>query len=58
MKFSKKAFSKDADATCRKALPESHREALDGKEETDGQIEYCVGGEEYYLYPVLSEWCE
>lgn len=48
----------NADAACRKALPESHRRELDGKEVINGQIEYNADGNEWYLYPVLPEWCD
>lgn len=58
MKFSAKKFSKNADSICRKRLPESHRNVLDGKEVVDGKIEYEADGKEYYLYPVLPEWCD
>ena len=57
MKFDRKMFSINADHVCRRLLPESHREALDGKEVIDGQIEYIADGKEWYLFPVLSEWC-
>ncbi len=58
MKFNKKKFAANADSVCRKLLPESHRQALDGKEVVDGQINYEADGEEWYLYPVLPEWCD
>lgn len=58
MKFNAKKFSSNADSVSRKSLPETHRQALDGKTVVDGQIEYSVDGEDYYLYPVLPEWCD
>lgn len=58
MKFSVKKFAANADKVCRKAVTEPHRQALDGKEVVDGQIDYSVDGKEYYLYPVLPEWCD
>lgn len=58
MKFSAKKFSQNASAICKKLIPESHRRVLDGMEVIDGQIDYEVDGEEYYLYPVELEWCE
>lgn len=57
MRFDRKSFSANADSICRKLIPESHRQALDGREVADGQIEYNVDGEEWYLYPVMPEWC-
>lgn len=57
MKFDEKMFCANADPICRKLLPESHRKALDGREAVGGQIEYNADGEEWYLYPVLPEWC-
>lgn len=57
MRFDRKKFSTNADPVCRKSLPESHRLVLDGKEVVNGQIEYSVDGKEYYLFPVLPEWC-
>lgn len=58
MKFNAEKFRANADSVCKKALPESHRQALDGKEVADEKIIYSVGGEEFYLYPVLPEWCD
>ena len=58
MKFNARKFLDNADSVCKKALPESHRQELDGKKVVDGQIEYTVDGQEYYLYPVLPEWCD
>lgn len=57
MIFSTKKFEANADNVCRKALTAPHRQALEGKEVIDGQIEYSVDGEDYYLYPVQPEWC-
>ena len=57
MKFSAKKFSANADSVCKKSLPESHRKALDGKEVVGGKIDYEVDGSEWYLYPVLPNWC-
>lgn len=57
MKFDRKSFSDNADSICRKLLPESHRQVLDGREVVDGKIEYNADGKEWYLYPVLPEWC-
>lgn len=57
MRLDKKKFSANADPTCRKLITEEHRDALDGKEVVNGQIEYTVNGENYYLFPVLPEWC-
>lgn len=58
MRFNAGKFMANADGVCRKALPESHRQALDGKEVINGQIEYTADGYEWYLYPVLPEWCD
>ena len=58
MRFNAKKFAANADAVCRKSLPESHREVLNGMEVKEGQIEYVVDGEEFYIYPVLPEWCD
>jgi len=57
MKFNAEKFSSNADSTCRKAVPESHRQVLHGKEVIDGKSEYEVDGEGFYLYLVLPEWC-
>lgn len=56
MKFSAAKFCKDK--RYRHLLPESHLSILDGLTVTDGQIDYEVDGEEFYLYPILREWCE
>lgn len=56
MKFSAVKFKRDK--RYRRALPESHLAILDGMAVTDGQIDYEVDGEEFYLYPVLPGWCE
>ena len=58
MRFNAKKFASNADSVSRKSLPETHRQELDGKTVVDGQIEYSVDGEDYYLYPVLPEWCD
>jgi len=58
MKFNAEKFRKNADSTCRKLIPELHRLALDGKEAINGQIDYSVDGKDYFLYPVLQEWCD
>lgn len=58
MKFNAKKFTANADSACRKRLPESHRQALDGKKVVDGQINYEADGKAWYLYPVLPEWCD
>ncbi len=58
MKFNSKKFMINADSVCERAIPKSHREALDGKEVVNGEIEYSVSGEDWYLYPVLPEWCD
>ena len=39
-------------------LPDSHLAVLDGREVVDEHINYEVDGEEFYLYPVIPEWCE
>lgn len=57
MKFNAEKFTSNADRICRKAVPKSHRQILDGKEVVNGKIEYEVDEEEFYLYPVLPEWC-
>lgn len=57
MKFNAEKFRVNADNVCKKALPESHRQELDGKEVVDGEMIYSVDGEEFCLYPVLLEWC-
>ncbi len=58
MRFNAHKFKLHADSVCRKAVPESHRKALDGKEVVDGKIEYSVDGQDWYLYPVQPEWCD
>lgn len=58
MKFNAKKFVANADSICRKLLPESHRRALDSREVLDGKIDYEADGKEWYLYPVLPEWCD
>jgi hypothetical protein len=58
MRFREKRFSANADSVCRRCMPESHRKALEGREVVNGQIEYEADGECWYLYPVLSEWCD
>ncbi|MDV9963389.1 hypothetical protein RHL97_19075 [Clostridioides difficile] len=58
MKFNKDKFRRNAPHAIRKALPESHRDVLDGMEVDRCEIEYTVDGEEYYLFPVYAEWCE
>ncbi|WP_333792022.1 hypothetical protein [Muricomes intestini] len=58
MKFSKDKFRRNAPHAIRKALPESHRDVLDGMEVTRDTLEYQVDGEEYYLFLVYAEWCE
>lgn len=58
MKFNASKFRKNADSACRKLIPEPHRLALDGKEVVNGKIDYSVDGEDYFLYPVLQEWCD
>ena len=56
--FSAKQFRRHADCTVRRALPESHLEALDGKPVAFGRVIYSADGEDWYLYPVQKEWCE
>ncbi len=58
MRFNAKKFLANADSVCRKTIPESHREALNGKEVLNEQIEYRADGEDWFLYPVLPEWCD
>lgn len=58
MRFSKDKFRKNAPHAIRKALPESHRDVLDGMEVDRCEIEYEVDGKEYSLYPVEPDWCE
>lgn len=58
MRFNAGKFMAVADGACRKALPASHRQALDGKEVIDGKIEYSADGCGWYLFPVLPEWCD
>lgn len=58
MKFNADRFLKYADNISKKLVTEPHRKALDGKEVIDGEIRYSIDGEEYYLYPVLPEWCD
>lgn len=64
MKFSKSKFIKNAGKGTVRILG-NHVDTLDGlevdfsKEEKYGTIEsYIHEGKEYYLYPVLPEWCE
>ena len=56
MKFSATKFKKDK--RYRRLLSESHLEVLDGLEVVNEHIDYEVDGEEFYLYPVIPEWCE
>jgi hypothetical protein len=56
MKFSASKFRKDK--RYRRLLPDSHLAVLDGREVVDEHINYEVDGEEFYLYPVIPEWCE
>ncbi len=58
MRFNAKKFAINADSICRRTIPESHRKVLDGKEVVDGKIEYSADGQDWYLYPVLPEWCD
>ncbi|MBA4697820.1 MAG: hypothetical protein H2212_00150 [Ruminococcus sp.] len=58
MKFSKDKFRRNAPHAIRKALPESHRDVLDGMEVDRCEITYTVDGEEFELYPVEPDWCE
>lgn len=58
MKFNAKKFMSNADSIARKSVPELHRQVLDGREVIDGQIDYSLDGKDYYLYPVLPEWCD
>ena len=58
MKFSKDKFRRNAPHAIRKALPESHRDVLDGMQVDKGAIEYTVDGKEWELYPVEPDWCE
>lgn len=61
--FNKNSFVKHAPATVKKLLM-SHVDELDGKEVIFDDSEYGeipfyeVGGESFYLYPVLKEWCQ
>lgn len=57
MRFNARKFKKNA-KQLRRLIPESHLKELDGKEVVGGKIEYMADGEEFYLYPVLPEWCE
>lgn len=58
MKFSAERFRKNAEQAIRKRVPQSHLDVLDGMEVTGDTLEYQVDGEEYYLFPVYTEWCE
>jgi hypothetical protein len=63
MIFSRTAFEATAPANIKKCLPESHREALDGKAVIFdslgfGTVDYSADGEDFYLYPVDKDWCE
>lgn len=57
MRFSTAKFKKNAKGL-RKQVPDSHLEVLDGKEVIGGEIKYLVDGEDWYLFPVLPEWCK
>lgn len=56
MKFSANKFRKDR--RYRHILPNSNLAVLDGMAVINEGIYYEVDGEEWYLYPVLPEWCE
>lgn len=61
-KFNKEKFLKNAPIGLKKHLKD-HLDVLDGMEVIfDGRFghipQYFVDGEEYYLYPVLIEWCD
>jgi hypothetical protein len=64
MVFSKQKYKQFKHGT---NLPESHLNAIDGKEVIFKHIsgdkfgiveEYKADGQEWYLYPVMPEWCE
>lgn len=63
MKFSKAKFRKNASKGIVRQLGK-HVDVLDGMEVdfsedgVNGTVEYEYEGEEFYLYPVLPEWCE
>lgn len=61
-KFSRKNFERNAQASVKKALPESHRIALDGLTVVFagkyGTATYDADGEDWTLYPVEQNWCE
>ena len=58
MKFSREKFECNADKATIRAVPKEHRVALDGKEVVNGEINYKVGNDKFYLFPVWPEWCE
>jgi hypothetical protein len=67
MVFSKQKYKQSKYSKMGKPLPESHLDALDGKDvifkkmsgDRLGIVEdYEADGQEWYLYPVMPEWCE
>lgn len=58
MKFNRKKFEQNADKATLRLVPQEHRAALDGKEVVNGEIEYKIGYDKFYLFPVFKEWCE
>lgn len=62
--FSKEKYKQSKYSRMTKLLPESHLAALECKKVTFksgdrfGIVEYEADGQEWYLYPVLPEWCE
>jgi hypothetical protein len=67
MIFSKQKYKQSDYGRSGKSIPESHLDALDGKEVIFKKIsgdrfgiveEYEADGQEWYLYPVMPEWCE
>lgn len=62
MKFDKYKFKKNAPLHVKKALS-GHIDVIDGLEVfscKNGyyEVDYEVDEENYYLYPILKEWCK
>lgn len=62
MIFSKEAFLHSASGKSVRHLLAGHLDVLDGLAVTTasdpfGSIEYSADGEDFCLYPVMTEWC-
>jgi hypothetical protein len=58
IKFNKVKFIKNANSSCKRSL-KNHVDTLEGREvDQNGEINYKIDGEKFYLYPVMPEWRE